>query len=392
MYLNDLGLHCNIARTPAELGEQLLRADTPLPLAADCFRPIGPFQAGQISGELPALPAHLGRFDCRNNRLAGAVLEQVRDTLEPLLGSFGPRRIGVVMATSTSGIDATTSAVAAQRSGSNQPGFHACQGRIGGLGEFVAHYLGLQGPCYTLSTACSSSANALLSARRLLRLGLCDAVVTGGVDTLCQLTLQGFGALEAQSSGYCAPFTRERDGINIGEAGAVFILSTVPAPVALRGGACTSDAHHISAPHPQGLGAIAAMRQALADAGLTPADIDYLNLHGTGTAQNDLMEARAVHAVFADTLPCSSTKAYTGHCLGAASALELGLCYQLLRAAPDTVRLPPSAHLARRDGALAPIALSGQNERPERPVRHCMSNSFAFGGSNASLIIGSADD
>lgn len=391
-FLNDAGLICNLGEGPAALSSALLHADTPLPPSDALFQRHGPYRVGGVNRDLPTLPAALAQFECRNNRLARIALDQVSDTLAALRERHGADRIGVVMATSTSGIDATTIAVTARASGQRLPGYHPVQGLIGGLGEFTARYLNLQGPCYTLSTACSSSANALLSARRLLQLGVCDVVVVGGADSLCELTLQGFGALEAQAQEIARPFSRHRDGINIGEAAAVFILSGERAAIAFEGGASSSDAHHISAPHPGGRGAIAAMSRALEDAGLQPGDIDYLNLHGTGTPQNDAMEATAVTRVFGHHLACSTTKVFTGHCLGAASALELAICYQLLSDSAGTLRLPPTPPIYERDSELEPIALTGQNDRSDGPLRHCMSNSFAFGGSNASLIIGRAYD
>ncbi len=388
VYLNDLGVICNLGSGKTALVDALLRPNTQPPQAETCFTPHGPYQVGRIDTELPPLPAALERFDCRNNRLAAAALSQIEGAIENCFSRYGAARIGVVMATSTSGIAASEEALGHQRThGAIPPGYHAVQGALGGLGEFVASYLRSAGPTYTLSTACSSSGNALLSARRLLRLGLCDAVICGGVDSLCELTLHGFGSLEAQSAGYNRPFAADRDGINIGEAAAIFLLTREGEGVSLAGAAGSSDAHHISAPHPEGQGAEQAMLGALNDAGLTASDIDYLNLHGTGTVQNDDAEAKAVQRLFGTAVPCSSTKAFTGHCLGAASALELGICWLLLNTT-EPLRLPPSAYLAQRDTALAPIALTGQNERPESAPRYCMSNSFAFGGNNVSVILG----
>jgi 3-oxoacyl-[acyl-carrier-protein] synthase-1 len=257
---------------------------------------------------------------------------------------------------------------------------------LGGLGDFVAQYLGLSGPAYTLSTACSSSANAALSARRLLLAGLADAVVFGGVDSLCEMTLQGFDSLEAQSAENNKPMSVERDGINIGEAAAIFLMSSEPTGPVLIGGCGSSDAHHISAPQPDGDGAYAAMAGALADAGLSPDQIDYINLHGTATQQNDSMESKAISRLFPKQIPCSSTKSLTGHTLGAAGALELGFCWLLLQANAH-VRLPPALYRNDIDPELAPLSLAD-----EKPVHnlpdYCLSNSFAFGGSNVSLIIG----
>ena len=389
-YLNDLGLVCNLGPGKDPVCTALL-ADQPAPAPADLFQARDGYMVGAVNAQLPDLPGSLQHFACRNNRLALAALTQIQALVESARSRYGAGRIGVVMATSTSGIDATESAVAAQLAGHSLPPFyHPLRGSFGGLGEFVAAYLECDGPVYTLSTACSSSGNALLSARRLLAMNLCDAVIVGGVDSLCELTLQGFGALEAQSEQYNRPFSADRDGINIGEAAAVFLLSREPSRVQFLGGAASSDAHHISAPHPEGEGAFRAMQGALRDAALETADVDYLNLHGTGTPQNDAMESKAVHRLFGSGLECSSTKAFTGHCLGAAAALEAGICWLLL-GDPGAKRLPPSAYSDQRDDTLAPITLTGHNERPHTSPRICMSNSFAFGGSNVSLLLGRAD-
>jgi 3-oxoacyl-[acyl-carrier-protein] synthase-1 len=204
------------------------------------------------------------------------------------------------------------------------------------------------------------------------------------------MTLQGFAALEALSSDYCKPFSRYRDGINLGEAAAFFLLSREPGEVALLGGAASSDAHHISAPHPEGAGAYRAMSDALADAGLSTADADYLNLHGTGTVQNDAMESKAVNKLFGNQLPCSSSKSMTGHTLGASGALELSICWLLLTQAANW-RLPPSLYIEQRDESLTPIRLTSISDTGARRPRYCLSNSFAFGGSNVSLLIGRTD-
>ena len=233
---------------------------------------------------------------------------------------------------------------------------------------------------------------ALQSARRLLQLGACDAVLCGGVDSLARLTLNGFAALEAVSDGPCNPFSVNRQGINIGEAAALFLMTREPLdrtqnPIALLGAGSTSDAHHISAPEPSGRGAREAMQAALADAGLTAAQIDYLNLHGTATQHNDAMESLAVAAVFPEGVPCSSSKPLTGHTLGAAGALEAAFCWLTLTS--EQGLLPPHGWDGQADPALPALQLVMPGQRlPARGPRRLMSNSFAFGGSNVSLILG----
>lgn len=212
-------------------------------------------------------------------------------------------------------------------------------------------------------------------------------VIAGGVDSLAAMTLNGFDALESMSDGLCNPFGRDRDGINIGEGAAIFVMSKTPAAISLAGCGETSDAHHISAPHPDGAGAIAAMAKALQDADVAASDIDYINLHGTATEQNDRMEAKAVFSVFGSEAPCSSTKRLTGHTLGAAGAIEAGLCWLALT---EQTALPPHRWDGNGDTELQPIQLTNgslqQCENVQQPPRLALSNSFAFGGNNISLI------
>lgn len=391
-YLNDVGVLCTLGSDKEQIVDALLTRDRDIPKQANLFSSQDGQKVGRIHASLPELPSSLERFNCRNNRLALAALEQLRPALDAAVTRYGTNRIGVVMGTSTSGIAATEAAVRAiAQHGDYPPGYHAIRGALGGLGEFVSACLGTTGPVSTVSTACSSSGNAILSARRLLSLGLCDAVVVGGVDSLCELTVQGFGALEALSGGYCKPLTARRDGINIGEAAAIFLLSAEPYGARFMGGAASSDAYHISAPHPQGDGALQAMLGALRDGDIGAAEVDYLNLHGTGTPHNDSMECAAVARLFGGSTPCSSTKAMTGHTLGAASAVELALCWLLLNR-KTRWRLPPALHTDEFDPQLAPLRLAGVDDDMVRPPAICMSNSFAFGGSNVSLLIGACDD
>jgi 3-oxoacyl-[acyl-carrier-protein] synthase-1 len=384
-YLNDFGVICALGNGRDAVARALFDGSRAGLNASEKYSPGRAFVVGEISDDLPAMPAHLHELDCRNNRLALAVLRQIDATIAAMRRRFGSARIGVVMGTSTSGIGATEIALTAmQRTGALPETYHYRQQQLGSLSECVARLLDLSGPNFTISTACSSSANALGSARRLLAMDLCDAVIVGGVDTLCQLTVQGFASLESLSAGYCNPFSAHRDGINIGEAGAIFVLSREPGPVRLAGVGASSDAHHISAPEPGGRGAIAAMQMALTNAQRQAGDIDYLNLHGTGTRQNDAMESLAVHGIFGSQLPCSSTKAMTGHTLGAAGALEAGLCWLLLTQSDG--RLPPHVWDDAPDPTLAPIRLARSGETVAR-IDTCLSNSFAFGGNNASVLL-----
>ncbi|NND68258.1 MAG: beta-ketoacyl-ACP synthase [Halioglobus sp.] len=390
-FLNNLGILCTLGDNASEVRANLLARDSATPDPRDLLTERGGRRVGALHCELPALPGELAAYDCANNRLAARALEQIRDAVADVVTRYGGNRVAVVMGTSTTGIAASEAAVRQFGVNGEYPaGYDMAQATLGGLGEFVAAYLGLDGPVSTVSTACSSSAAALLSARRMLELGLADAAVVGGVDTLCGMTLQGFGALEALAAQYSAPFTAGRDGINIGEAAAVFLLTREPGGVRFAGGCASSDAHHISAPHPEGEGAFRAMSGALEEAGLAPADIAYLNAHGTGTRHNDAMESKAIFRLFGGDVPVSTTKPFTGHTLGASGALELAFCWLLLTQ-PEGWRLPPSLYVQERDPQLPAIHLVGDNEYCAAALDYCMSNSFAFGGSNVSVVLGRVD-
>ena len=347
-------------------------------------------RVGAVAGPLPALPAHLAHHDCRNNRLAAAALDEIADAVDAAVRRVGRDRVAVVMGTSTAGIADGETAVATRLAGGAWPaGFEYRQQEIGGLAAMVAEYLDLHGPAYTVATACSSSGKVFASAARLIAAGFCDAAVVGGVDTLCRLTVNGFGSLEALARDFANPFSRNRDGINIGEGGAVFLLGRGPAAVSFLGAGETSDAHHVSAPDPAGEVAARAMRAALRDAGLAPSEIDYVNLHGTATRLNDLMEGRAIASVFGTDTPCSSTKALTGHTLGAAGAIEAAFLCLALERSWSAGALPPHVWDGEADPEIPPIALVPPGAKlPPRARRAMLSNSFAFGGSNVALVFG----
>lgn len=345
--------------------------------------------AGSVKAPLDvAPPASLAYYDCRNNRLLLAALAQIRPAIEGARERFGAGRIGVVLGTSTSGISAAEMAFTQPA----QPGavstFDYRQMEIGTAAPFAAAALDLRGPAYTISTACTSSAKAFVAARRLLRANLCDAVVVGGVDSLCELTLQGFASLESTSPVRTNPMSAQRRGINIGEGAAVFLMSREEGPVMLAGAGESSDAHHISAPDPQGAGGELALRAALADAGTHAAAIGYVNLHATATIKNDQMEAHLMARVFPDGVPASGTKPLTGHTLGAAGATELGLAWLTLER--DDVALPRHLWDGEADPTLPALDLiQDVRHLPRSGARqYVMSNSFAFGGSNVSLILG----
>lgn len=351
-----------------------------------------PTWTGEVDGvDAVTLPAHLAEFDCRNNRLAWLGLQQdgFLDAVAAARARWGARRVGVFLGTSTSGLLQTELAYrhresdgalpATFRYGATQNSYSVC--------AFVVQALQLQGPSWVVSTACSSSAKVFGTAARLIAAGLIDAAVVGGVDSLCLTTLYGFNSLELLAADICRPWDAERNGLSIGEAAAFALVereggNTSAAPQGwLLGVGESNDGYHMSTPHPEGAGAIAAMRGALADAGLEPGDIDYINLHGTATPSNDAAEDRAVGQVFGTATPCSSTKGATGHTLGAAGGVEAVIALLAMRHG----LLPAGLNVRRRDTDLHADYLL---ENRHVPVRRVVSNSFGFGGSNASLVFG----
>lgn len=346
---------------------------------------------GAIAAALPPLPATASAHDCRNNRLLAVLLDEIAAATTAIVTAFGRDRVAVVLGTSTSGIAEGEAAFAAHRRTGTWPAdFSYSRQETGGPAAFVADVLGLTGPAYVVATACSSSAKVFAAARRLIHHGLADAAIVGGADTLCRLTVAGFSSLEAMSSRPATPFAAGRDGITIGEGGALFVLSRQPAEIALLGIGETSDAHHVSAPDPEGGGARQAMALALADAGLTAGEIATVNLHGTATVLNDAMESKAVLDLFGASVPCTATKGITGHTLGAAGAVEAALLWLTLSPAwnPNGV-VPAQRPAAARDPALAPIALAAPGTALPKTTRlAALSSSFAFGGSNCAVVLG----
>ena len=368
-----------------------LRAGEPTRISArDDLMADRTLHVGAVDAVLPPVPSELAAFDCRNNALALFALGQIEAEVGRVVEAVGPGRVGVVVGTSTSGVSDAEEAIRHQHNeGGLAPRFDYAQLEFGGVASFVAASLGVRGPTYALSTACSSGARALASARSLLALGVCDAVVAGAVDTLCGLTLHGFSALQAICEGVTNPCSRNRSGLTLGEGAALFLVTREPGGVQLVGVGESSEAHHMSAPDPSGAGAEQAMRAALADAGLAPDAIAYLNLHGTGTPLNDRMEALATERVFGSGLPVSSTKPLVGHTLGAAGAMEAAFCWlQLDRAERGRIALPPHWWDGQRDEELPELHLVAKGEEAAcGEVARVMSNSFGFGGNNCALVL-----
>ncbi len=346
---------------------------------------------GRVEGlETVALPTGLAQWDCRNNRLAWLGLQQdgFLEQVRAARTRHGASRIALLLGTSTASIGATEEAyrqlddAGRMPADLRRPALHTPHS----LSAFVAAALELTGPCLTVSTACSSSAKVFASAERLFRLGLIDAAVVGGVDTLCDSVLFGFNALELVSTTRCRPFDAARDGISIGEGAGFALLeraNAAPDAPQLLGYGEASDAHHMSTPHPEGLGAELTLRDTLARSGLQAGQVDYINLHGTASQKNDEVEAALVNRSFPPTTRASSTKGYTGHTLGAAGIIEAALT------------------LLAIEHGLVPGNLGGESPDPQcgpsfawrneqQPINVALSNSFGFGGNNACLAFARA--
>ncbi|GAB3338150.1 beta-ketoacyl-[acyl-carrier-protein] synthase family protein [Marilutibacter aestuarii] len=380
------------AQALAERRSGLRRNDFPTTAAGeaplDCW-------IGRVEGlEASPLPERLARWECRNNRLAWLALQQdgMAAAIEAMIDRHGAGRVALVVGTSTSSIGASEEAYARLDEGADGgQHFPADLARDEihtphSLGAFLQDATGIAGPCVTVATACSSSAKVFAQAARLIHAGVVDAALVGGIDTLCGSVLFGFNALQLVSPEPCRPFDARRVGLSLGEAGGYALLERATAGeggLQLRGYGESSDAHHMSAPHPEGLGARLAMADALARAGVDAGEVGYLNLHGTATPANDAIEAAAVAALFPDTLHASSTKGWTGHTLGAAGIVESVIALLAL----ENGHLPGILNSDQHDPACGPQI---RFDNVDRPIRFAMNNSFGFGGNNASLVFGRA--
>jgi 3-oxoacyl-[acyl-carrier-protein] synthase-1 len=354
VYLTSLFTASSLGCGNVETLENYLKKDPPGMGLVSGLLPKREVYFGSVPCELPEIG--LSKDNTRTNRLLRLALSQMEDRYKEILSRYSPERIGVVIGASNTGVHEAQSYIEKWiETGKKDEDFDFSMLALGSPAEFLASELGVSGPVYTVSTACSSAPKAMMSARRLIEHGKADVVITGGVDGVCRFAMNGFESLGALSAGRCRPLAPDRDGINLGEGVALFTMEMgVDDGLKFFGGE-SSDAYHATAPHPEGLGAERAMLNALSDAELESKDIDYINLHGTGTVANDDMELKAVKRVFQNSdVFYESTKSLTGHCLGAAGAVEAAICYLLVK--------------------------NGKCNR-------AMSNSFAFGGSNASIII-----
>ena len=352
---------------------------------------------GEVSDQqLPDLDPSLLSFSSRNARIALAAINHpedgFRDAVNHAISNYGAQRVGIVLGTSTSGIYETENAYLHLKNSSqvSEQFDFANQHVWVATANYLKAELGLQGLCFAISTACSSSSKTLASAQRLIATGVCDAVLVGGVDSLCRMTVHGFNSLDIVSQTPCTPLDKERSGISLGE-GAGFLFLEKPKNewndcVHLLGCGESSDAYHMTAPHPEGKGAALAMRQAMQQAGIQPQEIDYVNLHATGTVLNDQSEMRAMSQVFTPETRCSGTKGLMGHTLGAAGGIETIISWLAL----TRDFIPGTCNLNEVDDDFT-CAVASQSEL-NVSVQIAMNNNFGFGGNNTSLVLGFKND
>ena len=341
---------------------------------------------GQIKAKLPRLDEY-PEHKSRNSAVLAFLTDSIKDSINELKQKYSKDRIAIILGTSTSGLDETENELKKfMQTGVPSRDFYYKSQEFGDPSMFLADYLEIDGPAYTISTACSSSARALICGKRMLESGLVDAVIAGGADTLCKVPINGFNSMGVLSQERCLPFNKNRAGINIGEGGGLMILSKEKASLELLGVGESSDAYHVSSPDPSGAGAISAMEMALNDASLKTDDIGYVNLHGTATKLNDAMESKAMASLFKGKVPCSSTKYMTGHTLGAAGIVEAAILCYLLKHDLD-LPVQDFSH-DEIDDTLDECGLIKEKIKAKKKVMR--SNSFAFGGNNASIIIAKA--
>lgn len=387
--LRDLGICCALGGSQSEVLERALVGDTSgMAINKDLLIGGGATVVGSVQEQLPSMDSYAPNFQSRNNQLALHCLQQIQSSVERVKHEYGTHRLAVVVGTSTSGIAEGEQALKQAVDGKLPTSYNYTIQEMGAVADFIRFASGVGGPAFSISTACSSSAQALISAKELIASGVADAVICGGVDSLCQLTVNGFHALESLSEDLCLPFSANRNGINIGEGGALFLLERGTGGIQLLGTGSSSDAHHMSAPHPQGRGAVKAIHGACHEAQISPAELDYINLHGTATQLNDAMESYATTQVGAQRVAASSTKPLTGHTLGAAGAIEVGLCWLLLSDWNPERNVIPHVWDEVPDPELRPLRFATGSDKINKG--YCLSNSFAFGGSNVSIVIGRA--
>lgn len=374
VFIEDYSIACALGGDKVIVAQHLFATEPPVVAGTAELNDGRSVPVGRLAGLAPL--AGQTRTNCILAQCFAPLAESVNDAKS----RYGAARLGVVVGTSTSGIGEGGEAIRARLAGERwPPAFSVARQQLGDSARFLARLCGAEGAYYTVSTACTSGARAMAAGARLIQADVCDAVLCGGADALCALTLNGFAALEALSRTVANPMSVNRSGLNLGEGGALFLLSRRAAPSRLAGWGESADGHHMSAPDPEGGGAVAAMQSALAR-GRT-SDIDFVHLHGTATPLNDKMEAGVVARAFGSDVPCASTKPLTGHTLGAAGAVQAGLCLLAM----ERGRLPPHVWDGERDPELAHIRLTRPGERAT--VKNVLSASYAFGGNNAVLVL-----
>jgi 3-oxoacyl-[acyl-carrier-protein] synthase-1 len=390
--IESIGMVNALGVSTEEVFARVMEGDTSCLISRDDIIPGQSMLVGEAERELPPIPSSLAPYAFRNCELLLASYLQIADSVEAAKRRYGPSRVGVILGSSTAGIAVNEEAVVTYLHDNSSIGSHAhLFQEMLSVSRFIAEFAQITGPFYTLSTACSSSTKVFASAQRLMNLGICDAVVVGGADTLSKLTVNGFQTLGLLANEVSIPFSRNRKGIVIGEGSALMLLSRLSGGTQIMGVGESSDAYHFSAPEPSGAGAVASMRMALSQSKLLPEDISYINLHGTGTPPNDKMEARAVTQVFGSEAPCSSTKPYMGHLLGASGASEIALCACAIEQEGSSIKLPPHHWDGCPDDELPRLNFVEKELSYSMPKsKYFLSNSFAFGGSNASVIVGRA--
>ena len=392
-YLPALGIVSALGQGKNDVRRNLFAGDRPGVISRNDMLVDGtPVFVGEVPGALPEIPEELSVYASRNVAMTIAAADEIRADIEDAIARYGRDRVAVVIGTSTSGISEGERAIEYARAEGKLPtGFDMRKQELGSAGEALARYLNVEGPALSVSTACSSGAHALAMGRRLIQSGIVDAVVAGGADSLCRLTVNGFHALSAYATGICNPFSRNRDGTMIGEGAALFLMESRESEVALYGTGASTDAHSMTAPEPSGTGLEHAIRQALGDAGLTTAQVDYVHLHGTGTLHNDPVESDVVSRLFGIDIPSSSSKGQLGHTLGAAGAMGAAHCWLSAHSSNPDRYLPPhiwdgAAEPGMLSEALVPVGMKlGAHAKGM-----FLSNAIAFGGNNVALVLGRA--
>lgn len=385
IFVQDFSVICSLGKNKIEARKNLKNGASPgLRARTDLLLDQEEAYFGCCDGNLPEIPEVFSGMKSRNNQLLLSCYLAERENFQKVLTQYNPSKVAVILGTSTSGSSEADKYIGSCLEGEH-PDFQGTQQELGSPALFLSSYLHFSGPAFCISTACTSSTRTFISAAKMLNAGIIDAAIVGGVDTLARMPINGFNALKALSAQVCRPFVNDRSGITIGEGAALFLLTRETGPLQLLGFGETSDGNHMTAPRADGLCAAAAMKEAIERARLKPEDIGYVNLHGTGTQLNDTSEMIAMRQVFANKVPCSSTKNLTGHTLGAAGAVEAAILCLLLTEEAPSIPAQGEAPSKYQPSDIETGLVIDATLLSKKPM---MTNNFAFGGNNASLIIG----